>query len=190
MYVFLSDINTKLQLFYFTAKYFMLKFFSNFASSACSFFFCILLFIPLVPPSLYGRAGVGLFFTPSRGKFCSPVGLFCYLLSLHVLPRGVCTCYLEGSANVASGGSSQLSTVNCQLSTVNYQLSTVNCQLSTVNYFSGTGPFLFLLVLCRESNPAELYERGLRCGCCINNLDNLNSVFTVVLVVNIEVEIG
>ena len=50
------------------------------------------------------------------------------------------------------------------LSTVNYQLSTVNCQL-----LSGTGPFLFLLVLCRESNPAELYERGLL------NLNNLHA---------------
>ena len=77
MYVFLSDINTKLQLFYFTAKYFMLKFFFNFASSACSFggkeqgargkrialhlfpsvchssvyiiIFCILLFVSLLP---------------------------------------------------------------------------------------------------------------------------------------------
>ena len=77
MYVFLSDIHTKLQLFYFTAKYFMLKFFFNFASSACSFggkeqgargkrivlhlfnsfchssvyiiIFCILLFVSLLP---------------------------------------------------------------------------------------------------------------------------------------------
>ena len=62
MYVFLSDINTKLQLFYFTTKYFMLKFFFNFASSACSFcfpsshhssvyiiIFCILLFVSLLP---------------------------------------------------------------------------------------------------------------------------------------------
>ena len=72
MYVFLSDINTKLQLFYFTAKYFMLKFFFNFASSACSFFFVFYyLYLSSLPP-FTGGPGWVFFLLPHEGNFSPP----------------------------------------------------------------------------------------------------------------------